>query len=244
VAIVKSEIRNHIWQTMTEARVGAFPFPLKGRIPNFRDARKAAERLFASEVWQRARVIKANPDAPQRPVRRRALEEGKTLYMAVPRLRERDCFIHVAVPPDLAAKAATIKGAFEYGQLIHPSRMQPVDLVVAGTVTVNAHGERIGKGGGFSDLELAIGHAFGLLNEETTFVTTVHDLQVAAGDLPQMPHDVLIDHIFTPTRSIATHKRGHRSKALFWELLSADQIEDIPILGELRENGAEASSSH
>jgi 5-formyltetrahydrofolate cyclo-ligase len=31
-------------------------------------------------------TVKANPDSPQLPVRQRALEDGKTVYMAVPRL--------------------------------------------------------------------------------------------------------------------------------------------------------------
>jgi 5-formyltetrahydrofolate cyclo-ligase len=40
--------------------------------------------------WPAARVVKANPDAPQLPVRRRALADGKVVYMAVPRLRAAD----------------------------------------------------------------------------------------------------------------------------------------------------------
>jgi hypothetical protein len=35
------------------------------------------------------------PDSPQRPVRLRALKEGKMVYMAVPRLRELECFIEL-----------------------------------------------------------------------------------------------------------------------------------------------------
>jgi len=34
--------------------------------------------------------------------------------------------------------------------------MEPIDLVVCGSVAVNAQGVRVGKGGGFSDLELAL----------------------------------------------------------------------------------------
>ena len=38
--------------------------------------------------WAAARVLKANPNKAQRPVRARALTEGKVLLMAVPRLAD------------------------------------------------------------------------------------------------------------------------------------------------------------
>jgi 5-formyltetrahydrofolate cyclo-ligase len=52
----------------------------------------AADRLAETAEWRNARVIKCNPDAPQRPVRLRALREGRVVYMAVPRLRDKKCF--------------------------------------------------------------------------------------------------------------------------------------------------------
>ena len=58
------------------------------RIPNFANARGAAERLARHPAWKQAKTIKANPDAPQTHSRRLALEQGKILVMAVPRLRD------------------------------------------------------------------------------------------------------------------------------------------------------------
>ena len=58
----------------------------EGRIPNFTGAEAAAERLRALPAWETAATLKANPDSAQLPVRQRALEDGKTVYMAVPRL--------------------------------------------------------------------------------------------------------------------------------------------------------------
>ena len=59
------------------------------------------------------RTVKSNPDSPQLPVRVRALVDGKLVYMAVPRLAERDPFFvldpaRLADPP---RQAATIKRA-------------------------------------------------------------------------------------------------------------------------------------
>jgi len=58
-------------------------------------AKAAADRLTDLDAWADAAVVKANPDAPQLPVRRAALRAGKTLYVAVPRLRDEDCFLRL-----------------------------------------------------------------------------------------------------------------------------------------------------
>ncbi len=41
------------------------------------------------------RRLKCNPDAPQRALRLRALREGKTVFMAVPRLTDERCFLRL-----------------------------------------------------------------------------------------------------------------------------------------------------
>ena len=53
-------------------------------------------------------MLKANPDAPQLPVRARALADSKLLYMAVPRLADPLPFYllvprNLPVPPEQAA---------------------------------------------------------------------------------------------------------------------------------------------
>ena len=83
----KDAVRDRAWTLLERERVARFP-GARGRIPNFLGADAAAERLASLPEWRDARVIKANPDMPQLPVRRRALAEGKTVFMAVPRLRD------------------------------------------------------------------------------------------------------------------------------------------------------------
>ena len=66
----------------------------------------------------------------------------------------------------------------------------PVDLVVTGCVAVGEDGARLGKGGGFSDLEFALAAAAGLVDERTVVVTTVHDVQVQPEGIdPDGAHD-------------------------------------------------------
>jgi len=204
-------------------REGAARFPgARGRIPNFRGAEQAAGQLAELREWQAAGVVKANPDAPQLPVRRRACKDGKTLYMAVPRLSEEKPFVEVRGDP-------TIKRAMTEGRPLAVDELESVDLIVCGTVAVNRQGVRIGKGGGFSDLEFALLVERGLVDRETTIVTTVHDFQLLDEELPETGHDFRVDVIVTPTTTVRTRAR-RRPSGVLWEHLDADQLAAIPVL--------------
>ncbi|MBV9196134.1 MAG: hypothetical protein JO168_18515 [Solirubrobacterales bacterium] len=217
----KQEVRKRIWDLLE--REGAAKFPgARGRIPNFRGAERAAERLAELPEWQAARVIKANPDAPQLPVRRRARKDGKTLYMAVPRLAEAKPFVEVRGDP-------TIKRALSDGTPMGIAELEPVELIVCGTVAVNRHGVRIGKGGGFSDLEFALLVERGQVGAETTIVTTVHDLQLLDDELPETAHDFRVDVIVTPTATVRMRK-CRRPPGILWDHLGADKLTAIPVL--------------
>src|SRR5215831_923924 len=147
MADTKQELRERVWDALIKGRVHRFP-GTRGRIPNFVGAERAADRLCELDMWKRAQVLKCNPDSPQRPVRLRALKAGKTVYMAVPRLRELKCFIEldpVRLGKSINA-ASSIEGAFRFGRPVGPDRMRPIELIVCGTVAVNSGGARIGKG--------------------------------------------------------------------------------------------------
>src|SRR6201996_1617990 len=156
----KAALRQEVWAAMRAAKVARFP-GAAGRIPNFTGAVAAAERLRAVPAWQVARAVKSNPDSAQWPVRQRSLEDGKTVYMAVPRLAEDDPFFlldpaHLSDPP---RKAASIKGASRSARRIPVAELAEVGLVVGGCVAVGEDGARLGKGGGFADLEYALASA-------------------------------------------------------------------------------------
>jgi 5-formyltetrahydrofolate cyclo-ligase len=239
VLAAKAALRQEVWSEMTAARVARFP-GAAGRIPNFAGAEAAAERLRATAVWQAAGTVKANPDSAQLPVRQRALEDGKTVYMAVPRLAEREPFFaldpdHLSEPP---RKAASIRGASRSARRVTLAELSPVDLVVMGSVAAGEDGARLGKGGGFADLEFALAAAAGLIGPHTVLVTTVHELQVrTAGMIPLTGHDVPVDLIVTPERIIDCRPRhGPRAAAAIrWEDLTEEKIAAIPLLAAQRE---------
>ena len=231
--MTKDNVRERIW-TLLE-RKGEARFPgARGRIPNFVGAEAAAGRLASLPEWKTARVIKANPDAPQLPVRAQALADGKRLYMAVPRLKEEKPFIldprRLRTP---LRRAASITGASAVGVRVTIDQMDHVDLIVAGTVAVNRRGVRVGKGGGFSDIEFALLVQAGLVDTRTTIATTVHQLQVVDSDLPEADHDFRVDLIVTADEVIRT-RRAKRPEGILWQDLDPEKLASIPVLRRLR----------
>jgi 5-formyltetrahydrofolate cyclo-ligase len=146
----KQYVRERVWALLE--RTDAAPAGVAGHIPAFVGTEQAADRLAALEVWQKAPVVKANPDTAQLPVRVRALRDGKLLYMAVPRLATPEPFylLDPADPTVPLATLATSAGAADRAPTIGVEEMRPVDLIVCGSVAVNRRGVRVGKGAGIS----------------------------------------------------------------------------------------------
>jgi 5-formyltetrahydrofolate cyclo-ligase len=238
VLAAKAALRDTVWAALTAAGVARFPGAV-GRISNFVGAESAADRLRGTPEWARVQTVKANPDSAQLPVRQRALQDGKTVYMAVPRLAAAEPFFlldpdHLADPP---RTAASITGATRSAHRVSLAELLPVDLVVMGCVAVGEDGTRLGKGGGFADLEYALAAAAGLITPETVVVTTVHELQVrSAGSVPTTDHDVPVDLVVTPERIIDCRPcRARRPDAdIRWAELTDEKISSIPLLAALR----------
>jgi len=238
----KTDVRERVWSLLSERGVARFP-GARGRIPNFVGAEAAARRLATLPEWGAARVVKVNPDAPQLPVRTLALREGKRLYMAVPRLAREQCFLELD-PRAVRGReraAASIRGASAVGRPTRPRDMPRIDLIVAGSVAVGRDGARIGKGGGFSDLEFALLTELGLVGRWTTVVTTVHPLQVVSGRLPMLPHDIPLDVIVTPDAIVRCPRRHRRPRGLLWKSLPEAKIAEVPLLAKLRASSGPAT---
>ena len=83
----KWAIRESVWTALETARVVRGK-SVHDKIPNFIGSEAAASLASELPEWEAARAIKSNPDQAQRPLRQLALEQGKLLYMAVPRLKD------------------------------------------------------------------------------------------------------------------------------------------------------------
>jgi 5-formyltetrahydrofolate cyclo-ligase len=117
------------------------------------------------------------------------------------------------------------------GQPVSVSQVRRIDLVVCGSVAVNRLGARIGKGGGFSDLEFALLAEAGLVHEGTIIATTVHPLQILKRDLPETEHDFRVDLIVTPEEVIRCARTPQgRPQGIIWSHLQEKTIAQVPVL--------------
>ena len=230
----KQRIREYIWRLLEEKSVAKFPKPVYGRIPNFVGSEIAASRILELEEYRKARVVKVSPDSPQRYIRYRCLLDGKILIMPTPRLREGFLILN---PSKISRRnyehASTIRGAFIYGEKILPEDLPRIDLIVTGSVAVTKNGLRLGKGGGYSELEYAILMEYGKVERSTPIATNVHDLQIVEW-LPRDAYDLTVNIIATPTKIMKVEGGAERPSGVIWSLLAEEKIREIPILRKLK----------
>lgn len=136
-------------------------------------------------------MVLVNPDSPQLHVRRMALIDGKKVVMPTPRLKQGFLMLNPRRVEGRVDEASTIRGAFKHG--VKLSQLPSVDFVVEGSVAVDLAGRRLGKGGGYGDVEIKMARE---VSPGVKVATTVHSLQV----LPFVPadeRDERVDYIAT-----------------------------------------------
>ncbi|XP_063024200.1 methenyltetrahydrofolate synthase domain-containing protein [Melospiza melodia melodia] len=234
----KGDIREQVWEHLEASGLADFPRPVRGRIPNFKGSSHAATRLLGLQHFRAARAVKINPDAPQRNARFLTLEARKTLLVPTPRLRT-GLFNRIVPPPgatkEMLRRCATSQGVRDFSVPVGLDSKAQVDLVVVGSVAVSEKGWRIGKGEGYADMEYAMMVSMGAVQEDTPVVTIVHDCQVL--DIAEEllgDHDLTVDYILTPTRTIQTHCKRPKPQGIMWHKVSSEMLGKIPILKTLR----------
>jgi 5-formyltetrahydrofolate cyclo-ligase len=192
ISLEKERLRKQIWTLLEQKKVAVFPLPVRGRIPNFIGRDEAARLVRTLWEWKKAKVVFSCPDSPQKKIREFALKDGKILIMASPRLKHG--FLQIN-PQDVKGKerdASSIRGAFKYGETLE-DMLRP-DLIITSCVAVDRSGWRLGKGGGYGDIEVRkIREEFG----DIPVVTTVHPLQLVES-VPRLEHDARVDIMVTP----------------------------------------------
>lgn len=228
----KETARQHVWDHLESEGIAAFPFPPHGRIPNFVGASIAADRLFGIPEFAAARQIKVNPDAPQRPVRVKALQHGIIVYVPTPRLRGGFKRLDPkTIPPESYPKAASLSGMDDWAEDVAVHDLPRMDAIVCGSVAVDPRGHRCGKGEGYSDIEFAILRELG--HPPVPVYTTVHDAQVL-DKIPWDDNDLPLMTIVTPTQTITVADPPPPPGRIDWSRLTEEDLEDMPILKDLR----------
>ncbi|NXO45458.1 MTHSD protein, partial [Locustella ochotensis] len=235
----KRDIREKVWEHLEASGLAEFPRPVHGRIPNFKGSLQACGSLGALPAFCRAREVKVDPDKPLEGARLAALQARKTLLVPTPRLRT-GLFNRIVPPPgasrEILRRCATSQGVKDFSVPVGLDGKAQVDLVVVGSVAVSEKGWRIGKGEGYADMEYAMMVSMGAVREDTPVVTIVHDCQVLdiAEELMD-DHDLTVDYILTPTRTIQTHCKRPKPQGIMWhKAMSSEMLGKIPILKTLR----------
>lgn len=227
----KAAAREAVWETLRARRLARFPFPVRGRIPNFKGAEAAARLLLEEEPWRSAGVLKVNPDAPQRPLRAEAIRRGKTLLMPAPRLKAGFRVLDPRNIPEGAMKeAASLSKGMRWTREVSLGTLPRVEAVVVGSVAVTRDGRRCGKGEGYADLEMAVLLELG--QSPVPVGTTVHGVQVLDG-FPAGAHDVPLALVATPTEVIHVPDPPPMPRGIDWDLLAEEDLEAMPVLREL-----------
>jgi hypothetical protein len=99
--------------------------------------------------------------------------------------------------------------------------------VVAGSVAVDRRGARVGKGGGYSDLEYAIARTVGAIDRRTVMATTVHSVQLRPPPLPTTAHDFFLDLIVTPDE-ILRPKHPRQPRGILVNDLRPEHRQEVP----------------
>jgi len=235
----KDRVRQDVWRNLEAERVAIGP--AWDMIPNFAGADLAAFHLTQAPEWAKAKSIKTNPDAPQIPIRIRALYEGKRVFAPVPYLTEN--FPYLRLDPERLKRlgvsfelAATAEGFMAHGERIGFEEVDPLDFAVVGSVAVSRAGGRTGKGAGFADLETAIFRELGIMRADTPVATSVHSSQlVDGGRLVLEAHDSPLDYIATERELIRTGNAERRPGGVDWPRVRPEQFEQIPFLADLKQ---------
>lgn len=232
--------RERIWGVLR--RVGRpdsrFHWDFSSFIADFEGNELATGRVLELDAWQRADRVFITPDNSTELLRREAIRAGKELLVTTYGIRRG--FLELdpsVVPADEISYAATLDGLDRYARPVSLAELRggpPLELLVTGGSAVSINGIRFGKGHGYFDLEWAMLSEIGLTWERSQIVDIVHDEQVVDEVLVGEPHDVAVDWIVTPDRTLAVPDVARPAGRVHWDLVPGGEHEWIPPIVELR----------
>jgi 5-formyltetrahydrofolate cyclo-ligase len=233
------EHREQIWETLR--RVGRpdsrFHWDFSSFIADFADNDRATERVTQLDAWKTADRVFITPDNSTERLRGEAIRAGKTLLVTTYGIRRGFMRLDAGAVPEGEEKyAATLDGLDVFATPVTLADIEGtghLPLLVTGGSAISQNGIRFGKGHGYFDLEWAMLSEIGLTSDESQIVDMVHDEQVVDTELEGEEHDVPVDWIITPTRTIQVEVE-RRPGRVFWGKIPGTEHETIPPIVELK----------
>ncbi|MEM0936795.1 MAG: 5-formyltetrahydrofolate cyclo-ligase [Pseudomonadota bacterium] len=233
-------IRERIWTRLQDVARPDTRFHLNFAevIPDFEGSEAATDRLVADPAYDASALAFITPDNCLVDLRRRMIEAGKPFVMSTYGIYRGFLLLDPArVPEGAALYAAWLDGMEHFGTpvtLEEIARRGRFDYLVTGASAVSVNGVRFGKGHGFFDLEWGMFTDLGLVDDGSPVHAVVHDVQLVEDHLQPSETDILVDRIFTPSRTHVVERRAKRPRGVKWSLLDPSQITETPPLQELQ----------
>jgi len=232
-------IRQQIWERLRPVAKpdSRFHLDFANVIPDFLGSELAIQRLIAQPFYRDSHYAFVAPDNGLAELRRRMLDDGKTLLVSTYGIHRGFVLLEPArIARNQTLFASWLDGLEYFGSRISLEEIANrgrFDFMATGASAVSVNGVRFGKGHGFFDLEWGMFTDIAVADERTRVIAVVHDVQVVEENLDPSETDILVDAIATPTRYFDV-KRGQRPKGIKWELLEPEQLSATPPLQELR----------
>ncbi len=224
-ALVHARLRHELRMTVAGAD--------DARVPDFPGAGRAAERLFTIPAYRDARCIMVGAEAPQRFVRRLALERGVRVLVPTPGLVDG---FHLLAPEVLArddiGEASELGTMPFYSRCLDVDALPAVDAIVLGSHAVTPRGQRCGASDGYPALGWGVLAELG--HEPVPVATTVHELQLVDG-FASDPREAGLDWIVLPASIIEVRDPPAAPRGIAWQGLSKQEIDATPILSLLKD---------
>jgi len=233
------KIREKIWTKLHDVARPDTRFHLNFAevIPDFEGSEDAIDRVVVDSAYEESGFAFITPDNCLVDLRRRMIEAGKPMVMSTYGIYRGFLYLDPATVPKGALYASWLDGMEHFGvpiTLEEIAQKGRLDYLVTGASAVSVNGVRFGKGHGFFDLEWGMFTDLGLVDENTPVHAVVHDVQLVNDQLQPSETDILVDKIFTPSRTHVVERRAKRPHGVKWPLLEPKQIVETPPLQELQ----------
>ncbi|EJJ31369.1 5-formyltetrahydrofolate cyclo-ligase [Rhizobium sp. CF142] len=231
--------RQRIWERLKGvARADTrFHMNFADFIPDFDGVEAATDRIEALAAFRGCRLAFVTPDNSTTELRRRLIAARVPMVTATYNIQRGFLYLAPdAVPEGAEPYAAWLDGIEHFAKpvtLEDIAALGRFDFMATGASAVSVDGVRFGKGHGFFDLEWGMFTDLGLARDTTPVAAIVHDVQVVEDHLQMNETDIPVDLIATPTRLIRVERPGRRPRGVKWELLTTQEIQQIPPLSEL-----------
>lgn len=234
------EARQAVWRELARVALpdSRFHYDFSAFIPDFEGSVSCAERVRALPAYQSGELLFITPDNSTEALRRAAMADGRPFLMTTYGIVRGFLYLDPSrVPAAERRYAATLDGMDRYAQPVTLTAMRslpPVGLLVTGGSAVATSGVRFGKGHGYFDLEWALLSEAGCVADGAEIADVVHECQVVDGDLAAQEHDVPVDWIVTPSRTLRVTGVARAPGRVRWELLDGSPLAAVPPVAELR----------